>query len=124
MKEGVKYDAEKPRLDLLSTLALEEIAKVMAFGAQKYAAHNWRLGMSWSRLLRAGIGHLFAFMRGEDRDPETGLSHLAHAGCCVMFLLEYELTGNGVDNRWDERGKVPTAERRLQAGKRSKRRKR
>jgi hypothetical protein len=100
--KGKKYDAEKIRLDLISTLAIEEIAKVLTFGARKYDAHNWRLGMRHSRLIRATIGHVFAHMRGETYDSESGLPHLAHAGCCIMFLLEYLLTGNGVDDRWDE----------------------
>ncbi len=107
MKKAVKYDSKKIRLDLLSTTAMEEVAKVLTFGAEKYADNNWRLGMSWSRLLRAAVGHTWAFMRGEDLDPETGLCHLAHAICCLMFLLEYYLTNNGDDNRWDERRKQP-----------------
>lgn len=66
---------------------MEEIAKVLAFGAQKYAAHNWRKGIAYSRLLDAALRHLYAFADGEDTDPESGLSHIAHAGCCVVFLL-------------------------------------
>lgn len=114
-EKAIKYDAEKARTDLLSTIAMEEIAKVLAYGAKKYAADNWRLGMSWRRLLGAAIRHIFAFLRGEDRDSETGLSHLAHAGCCIMFLLEYFHTGNGTDDRWDELNKVPCSERGYQA---------
>lgn len=109
MVEGVKHDAEKNRVELLSSVAIEEIAKVLTFGARKYNADNWRLGMSWRRLIGASLRHIFAFMRGEDRDPESGLSHLAHAGCCIMFLLEYVLTGNGTDDRWSESDKMPKA---------------
>lgn len=108
---GKKYDGEKPRTDLLSTLAMEEVAKVLAFGAKKYDAHNWRRGMSWSRLLGALLRHTFAFMRGQDYDGETGLSHMAHAMCCSMFLLEYHLVQNGSDDRWDESRKMPCSER-------------
>lgn len=108
--EGVKYDSGKIRTDLLSTLAMEEVAKVLTYGAQKYSADNWRHGMSWRRLIGASLRHLFAFMRGEDNDSETGLSHLAHAGCCIMFLLEYQLTRNGSDDRWVERDKMSRVE--------------
>lgn len=121
--KGRKYDAEKNRTDLFSTLALEEIAKVLTFGAKKYDAHNWRLGMRWSRLLGASLRHIFAFMRGEDCDRETGLSHLAHAGCCIMFLLEYFLTKNGVDDRWIESDKMSATQRSNQNNK-SRRKKR
>ena len=110
--KGIKHDAQKIRVDLLSTLALEEIAKVLTFGAAEYADDNWRLGFHWRRLLGAELRHIFAFMRGEDFDRETGISHLAHAGCCIMFLLEHQLAGLGVDDRWDEHGKMPVAKRR------------
>ena len=30
-------------------------------------------------------------MDGEELDPETNLSHLAHAMCCLLFKLEIEL---------------------------------
>lgn len=103
MKEAaIKHDSEKVRLDLLSTIALVEIAKVMTFGARKYNDHNWRNGFKWSRLLGAALRHLFAFVGGEDKDPETGLSHLAHAGCCIMFLLEHEAVHKDKDDRYKQ----------------------
>lgn len=101
---GTKHDGEKIRLELLPTRALEEIGKVLTFGAKKYDAWNWAKGFAWSRLIGATFRHLFAFARGEDRDPETGLSHLAHAGCCILFLLEHVLGGLGTDDRY--KGKV------------------
>jgi len=97
---GTKHDQHKIRMELLSPIALEKIAQVLTFGAQKYADHNWRKGIKWSRVLGAALRHLFAWARGEDKDPETGLSHLAHAGCCIMFLLEYELTHKNLDDRF------------------------
>ncbi len=100
---GVKHDDGKVPLDLLSSVALEEIAKVMAFGKKKYAAHNWRGGLAWSRVIGAALRHLLAFNRGEDKDPETGLSHLAHLGCCVLFLLEFEKTHKELDDRYKEK---------------------
>lgn len=98
---GKKYDHEKPRMELLSSIALEEIAKVMTFGARKYGDHNWRHGLKWSRVIAALLRHTFAFLNGEDKDSETGLSHLAHAGCCVMFLLEYEKRQKSYDDRYN-----------------------
>lgn len=87
MSGALKYDSEKVRNELLPAFAIEEIAKVMAFGAKKYEAHNWKKGISYSRLLGAALRHLFAWSRGEELDPESGLTHLAHAGCCVVFLI-------------------------------------
>lgn len=86
---GVKFDGEKPPLALLPTRALEAVGRVLAFGAKKYQAHNWRGGIQYSRLAGAMLRHVFAFLRGEDKDPETGESHLAHAACCVLFALEF-----------------------------------
>jgi len=97
---GKKYDDGKPMMDLLSPIALTEIAKVMTLGANKYGKHNWRSGLSWCRVLAALLRHVLAFLGGEDKDPETGLSHLAHAGCCIMFLLDYEVTHKDCDDRF------------------------
>lgn len=98
--QGTKHDADKLPMHLLSTTALEQTAAVLQFGAQKYAAHNWRKGFVWSRPLSAALRHLLAFNAGEDRDPESGLSHLAHAACCIMFLLEFEKTHRELDDRY------------------------
>ena len=93
-KDGHKADAGKPRPDLLPPLAVLEIAKVLEFGARKYAPDNWRKVEGWRwRYAGAALRHLFAWLGGEARDPESGLLHLAHAGCCVLFLLEKEIKG-------------------------------
>lgn len=97
---GLKHDGNKPPVDLLSTDALEQIARVLGFGATKYARHNWRKGIAWSRVVAAAMRHLLAWKDGEDLDEESGLSHLAHAGCCVMFLLEYLKTHPEFDDRY------------------------
>jgi len=97
---GLKFDKGKPPLSLLDRHALEEIAKVLAFGADKYEAHNWRKGISQSRLIDAALRHLFAYADGEDLDPESGLSHLAHTGCCVVFALNMVHTRPDLDDRY------------------------
>lgn len=103
LKTGVKYDSGKPRMELLSPFALEEMAKVMTMGAVKYGDENWRMGLSWRRVLGAVLRHVFAYMRREDKDPETGLSHLAHASCGLMFLLEYSTSHKELDDRYSTR---------------------
>ena len=96
---GDKFDQAKPRMDLLDRAALEAIATVLTFGAQKYSAHNWRQGFVYSRLTAAALRHIHAFNDGEDLDPESGLPHIAHAGCCIMFLLNMVLTRPDMDDR-------------------------
>ncbi len=100
--EGRKDDGAKNRLDLLPFAALEEVGKVLTHGAGKYAPDNWRKGMAWRRLIGAALRHVFAFAKGENLDPETGLSHLAHAICCLGFLLTYHLESIGSDDRVHE----------------------
>lgn len=97
---AMKFDGDKLPVNLLSTEALNQTAAVLKFGADKYHAHNWRDGFVWSRPLAAAMRHIMAFNDGEDRDPESGLSHLAHAACCIMFLLEFEKTHPELDDRY------------------------
>ncbi len=97
---AVKADTGKPQLSLIPSSALFGMGKVMTFGAQKYAAHNWRKGMDWSRLLDALLRHTMAVVDGEDFDAETGLPHVYHAMCCLAFLGEYQGKGLGRDDRY------------------------
>jgi uncharacterized HAD superfamily protein len=87
--EGLRFDNNKVRMDLLPAGAIHELAKVLTFGARKYAPHNWMKGMAWSRVIGPLKRHLSAIERGEDYDPETGLLHAAHIMCNAAFLTEY-----------------------------------
>lgn len=97
--EGWKDDGGKDPWHLMPWDAARGIVKVLAFGAGKYGDRNWERGMSWSRCFSALIRHSTAWWQGEDRDAETGHSHLWHAGCCIMFLIAFEARGIGVDDR-------------------------
>lgn len=96
---GRKFDAGKSRLDLIDPVAIDELGRVLQFGAEKYGSHNWRSGIAYSRLIAAALRHLFAFLRGEDFDPESGLHHVAHAMCNCMFLLAFAMRRD-LDDRW------------------------
>jgi len=94
---GLKYDGNKVPLHLLPPDALWAIAEVLRFGAIKYTtkegdgAWNWYEGIKWSRLFGACLRHLWQWWKGEERDLESELPHLAHAGCCLLFLLQLVL---------------------------------
>lgn len=91
-KEALRFDQGKTNWSLMPFEAVEEINKVLEFGAKKYAEWNFTKngGMNHSRILNSCLRHLFSYMRGEDLDRESGLSHLAHAGCNILFLLYYK----------------------------------
>lgn len=120
--EGVKADGEKPRWDLLPFDALEAIAEVMTYGAAKYEDRNWERGMRWGRPFAAMLRHVTRWWQGEDNDPETGFNHLAHAGCCLLFLLSFALRRGGRFMDYDDRpplwtqGVVPPPSRTVRKG--------
>lgn len=87
-QEGRKADAGKPRPSLLPWRAIQQIVAVLEFGAAKYGADNWqRVPEARQRYFDAAMRHLLAWWDGERMDAESGLPHLAHAGCCILFLL-------------------------------------
>lgn len=96
---AIKHDTGKPMLSMTPYAALVEEARVMMFGMDKYGRDNWRNGFKWTRLIDAALRHLHAFNEGENNDPESGISHLAHARCCLAFLIEFEKTHPELDDR-------------------------
>lgn len=99
MSEGRKDDQGKTRYELLPPELLDGTARVLTFGAAKYDDRNWEKGMAWSRPFGALMRHMWAWWRGEANDPETGMSHLWHASCCLSFLIAYEQRKVGTDDR-------------------------
>ena len=94
-EEGRKFDGGKLEYGLLPPHALEETVKVLTFGAQKYERNNWiHVDDGIRRYFDALQRHVWAWKRGEQIDPESGLHHLAHAMCCLMFLYEREVIYN------------------------------
>jgi len=87
-ENGQKFDSEKLRFSLIPRGVLFPVIKVLEFGARKYAPENWRhVENARTRYFDAAHRHLDAWWKGDSLDLETGESHLAHAICCLMFLL-------------------------------------
>ena len=85
--KGEKFDQGKPRWDLLPWDQVEDIVKVLTMGAKKYSDDNWQeVPDAKRRYFAAALRHLTAWKRGELTDPESGLPHLAHAACSLLFL--------------------------------------
>lgn len=96
---ALRYNAGKPRVELLPPQALMEIGKVFDFGAQKYGDYNWQKGFKWTSVCASLLRHVYYWLAGEDNDPESGINHMAHVGANVLMLLWYILNKKGVDNR-------------------------
>jgi hypothetical protein len=96
---AIKFDTAKDPWHLVPWDAVRAIVKILAFGANKYSERNWEKGMAWSRCYSALQRHLTSWWQREGNDPETGYSHLWHAGCCLFFLIAYEIRGIGADDR-------------------------
>ena len=91
--KGVKPE----RFSLLPVEALNSVARLYAFGAIKYAAHNWRKGYEWTKSYDSLMRHATQSLNGEDYDEETGEPHLAgvvfHAFTLMCYLFDYERYG-------------------------------
>jgi hypothetical protein len=101
-EKGVKPE----RFDLLPWDALMEVARVYAFGAQKYDDHNWRKGYPWGSSIAAAFRHMGAYAMGEDRDPESGLLHPAHAIFHMLGLIAWALDPEDRYAQFDDRVSV------------------
>lgn len=100
---GMKFDTGKLRYDLLPPLALEEVVKVLTFGANKYAPNNWRyVDDPFDRYFAAAQRHQWGRKRGEVNDSESTCHHYAHAICCLMFMLELELEKDKKEGPFDK----------------------
>lgn len=94
-----KFDGGKAPLNLVTPDFITAVAEVLAFGAAKYEAWSWAEGKAWSRDHAAALRHMMAWANGEDLDTESGLPHLAHAACDLMFLITSQRRGLGTDDR-------------------------
>lgn len=97
---GVKYDSNKPMVDLIPAEVIFGLGEVLTFGAKKYQKANWAKGINHSRLIAAALRHLYKFSNGQDLDDESGLSHIDHAMCNLAFLKWMHTNRKDLDDRW------------------------
>ena len=94
------FGEKKPKMSDTPTVGIVEMGKVFSMGAAKYGRFNWRHHkVSSTVYYDAAQRHLFAWFEGEDLDPESGLSHLAHVMACMNIILDAEKHGKLNDNR-------------------------
>ena len=97
-----KKNEGKLEWSLIDMPSFEELVRVLEFGKQKYSRDNWKKGRPWLEIYDATLRHLVSWREGEDIDPESGLSHLAHAQANLMFLIYFKNNLQQLDNRKNE----------------------
>jgi Domain of unknown function (DUF5664) len=102
--EPVPYISNEPeKLDytLMPLDALEDVAHALMYGRDKYGEWQWTNdNYKWTEFLAKAQRHIYAFTRGEDIDPKSGLPHIACAIADLMFLQSHIHQRTGVDNRY------------------------
>ena len=93
---GRKDDSNKPRYSLLPTGTINQVVQVLEYGASdKYEVDNWqKIPDARRRFYDAAMRHIDAWWNGEKTDKESKLPHLAHAICCLLFLMWFDNKGN------------------------------
>lgn len=92
MSDGQKFDDKKLDYSLMPWRAIDEVVKVLMFGAMKYNRDNWKqVTDAKRRYLSAVYRHINAYAEGDQNDEESGFKHLAHAMCCLIFILWFDL---------------------------------
>ena len=86
----VKHDQQKPRFSLIPPDTIKGVMAVLEHGAAKYDADNWCKCTEPIRYYDAAMRHILAWKCGEKLDTESGLPHLHHALCCLIFLSELD----------------------------------
>lgn len=87
--EGKGDLSKKPHHAAIDPYLLKELAQVMRFGANKHGKNNFRtMTQEAAQEIRDSVSRHFndGFLCGEEKDSESGLSHLAHMVANVMFL--------------------------------------
>ena len=97
---GDRFNEGKLRWSLVDFESLEDMVKVLEFGANKYSEENWKKGLKWREVIESMLRHIIAFLRGEDYDKESGISHIGHIMCNAMFIAYMFKNRKDLDNRF------------------------
>lgn len=103
MTQGRKLDQGKPPVHQgvikYFPRALNEIAKVSAFGAEKYDWHNWQHVDDKDNRYRDAMARHILEEQITRCDPDSHLPHLAHAVWNGLAVLEMMLESNDPDSQ-------------------------
>lgn len=98
--QKIKADAGKLRPTLVFPSLIRAVAAVREYGVKKYGdADNWRR-VEPQRYRDAAFRHWLAYLDDpKGRDGESGLPHLWHLACNIMFLIALEGIKHGKAKR-------------------------
>ena len=85
-EEAMRFNDGKVEWSLVDFKSIEPLARVLEFGAQKYARNNWKKGMDVTKMMESLLRHAFSFLSGETEDQESGITHIGHIMCNCMFI--------------------------------------
>lgn len=79
--------------DLFPIEGLKAYCRVAEFGANKYAPWNWARGLPQTQIAASLTRHLSAYLRGEENDQDSGLSHIDHVVWNAVALAHHREHG-------------------------------
>lgn len=99
MSTGDRFNQGKPKWSFVDFNSLEDMVRVLEYGANKYSKDNWKKGLPYTEISESLIRHLISFLNGEDNDDESGISHVGHIMCNAMFLSYMYKNRKDLDDR-------------------------
>lgn len=94
----IKADSGKLQWSLMPFEELKDVVRVLMFGAEKYNPDNWKKCDDTKRYKDALIRHVISYVIGDEKDEESGLSHLAHVVCNCLFLMWFDKQKENKEN--------------------------
>ena len=101
-EQGLRYNEGKRQWSLVDFDSFEDMVKVLTFGMEKYDKFNWKKGLPVTEICESMLRHIFAYLQGEDVDPESGINHIGHIQCNAMFLSYMHNYKKEFDNRFKD----------------------
>ena len=100
-QQAMRFNEGKRKLSMLLEMpdALDGVASVLEYGANKYARSNFLKGLPYTEVVDSLLRHLEAFVSGENVDPESRLHHANHIACNALFLAQFVVTHTEFDDR-------------------------